>query len=132
MTTRYLGIDVGGTNTKLAVVEVGGDEHTLAATATIPTGPGGDPAEVVGRVAAAGRRLAGEHGPVAAAGAGVPGLFDDATGGSCSSPTCPRPGPGRRSENRWPMGWGCRWPSSMTPAPSPWPRAAWGRPAARP
>ena len=89
MTTRYLGIDVGGTNTKLAVVEVSSDRSALVATATIPTGPGGDPAEVVGRLAAAGRRLAGEHGPVAAAGAGVPGLFDDGTGRIVLFPNLP-------------------------------------------
>ena len=109
MTRRYLGIDVGGTNSKLAVLEAAGDRPALLATATIPTGTG-DPGEVIGRLAGAGARLVAEHGPVAAAGAGVPGLFDEATaGGSCSSPTCRRPGPGRRSGGRWPTGSACRW-----------------------
>ena len=42
MTTRYLGIDVGGTNSKLAVLASGGgppEAPRLLATATIPTGP---------------------------------------------------------------------------------------------
>ena len=78
MTRRYLGIDVGGTNSKLAVLEVAGDRRVLT-TATISTGTG-DPGEVIARLAGAGARLVAEHGPVAAAGAGVPGLFDDDSG----------------------------------------------------
>jgi glucokinase len=102
VTVRYLGIDVGGTYSKLAVLEVAGDpdppgDHpggppdppALVAAATIPTGPGGEPGEVVGRLAAAGARLVAEHGPVAGAGAGVPGLFDDATGRIVLFPNLP-------------------------------------------
>jgi glucokinase len=86
--TRYLGIDVGGTNSKLAVLDAAGDRDVLLATATIPTGSGG-PGEVVERLAAAGRRLMAEHGPVAAAGAGVPGLFDEASGRIVLVPNVP-------------------------------------------
>ncbi|HEX2159206.1 MAG TPA: ROK family protein, partial [Actinomycetes bacterium] len=89
MTVRYLGIDLGGTNSKLAVLEVAGDRRALVATATIPTGPGGDPGEVIGRLGAAGARLVATHGPVAAAGAGVPGLFDEATGRIVLFPNLP-------------------------------------------
>jgi glucokinase len=89
VTRRYLGIDVGGTNSKLAVLEVAGDRRAVLATATIPTGPGGDPGEVVGRLAGAGARLAAEHGPVAAAGAGVPGLFDIDSGRIVLFPNLP-------------------------------------------
>ena len=116
MTSRYLGIDVGGTNSKLAVVEAGAgrpdppgdhpggppdppdppgdhpggppDPSKLLATATIPTGPG-DPGEVVGRLAAAGARLVAEHGPVVAAGVGVPGLFDEGSGRIVLLPNLP-------------------------------------------
>ncbi|HEX3214678.1 MAG TPA: ROK family protein, partial [Actinomycetota bacterium] len=88
MTLRYLGIDVGGTNSKLAVLEVDGDHRARLATATIPTGAG-DPGEVVGRLGAAGARLVAEHGPVAAAGAGVPGLFDAASGRIVLLPNLP-------------------------------------------
>jgi len=88
VTRRYLGIDVGGTNSKLAVLEVAGDRRVLLATATISTGTG-DPAEVIGRLADAGARLVAEHGPVAAAGAGVPGLFDEASGRIVLFPNLP-------------------------------------------
>jgi len=103
VTSRYLGIDVGGTNSKLAVVEAGDpdppadhpggppvppDPPRLLATATIPTGPG-DPGEVVGRLAAAGARLVAEHGPVVAAGVGVPGLFDEGSGRIVLLPNLP-------------------------------------------
>jgi glucokinase len=86
--TRYLGIDVGGTNCKLAVLEIIGDRRDLLATATIPTG-GGDPGEVVERLAVAGAKLMVEHGPVVAAGAGVPGLFDQASGRIVFLPNLP-------------------------------------------
>jgi glucokinase len=88
VTRRYLGIDVGGTNSKLAVLEVAGDRRVVLATATISTGTG-DPGEVIGRLADAGARLAAEHGPVAAAGAGVPGLFDEASGRIVLFPNLP-------------------------------------------
>jgi glucokinase len=92
---RYLGIDVGGTNSKLAVVEAhDGDPPALLATAAIPTGAG-DPGEVLGRLAAAGARLAAGHGPVAAAGVGVPGLFDEASGRVVFLPNLPPAWAGR-------------------------------------
>ena len=108
MTARYLGIDLGGTNSKLAVLASGAgrpnppdpsdppgdhpggppDPPGLLATATIPTGAG-DPGEVVERLAAAGARLVAAHGPVAAAGVGVPGLFDEASGQVVLLPNLP-------------------------------------------
>jgi glucokinase len=88
VTGRHLGIDVGGTNCKLAVVEAAGDGGELLATATIPTGAG-DLGEVVERLAAAGAKLMAEHGPVAAAGVGVPGLFDEASGRIVLLPNLP-------------------------------------------
>ena len=94
MTDRYLGIDVGGTNSKLAVLEVAGDHPALLATAAIPTGSD-DPGEVIGRLAAAGAGLAAEHGPVAAAGVGVPGLFDEASGRAVLLPNLPPAWTGR-------------------------------------
>ena len=110
MTSRYLGIDVGGTNCKLAVVEAGAgrpdppgdhpggppDPPRLLATATIPTGTG-DPGEVVGRLVAAGARLVAGHGPVVAAGVGVPGMFDEGSGRIGLLPNLP-------------AAWACRWP----------------------
>jgi glucokinase len=84
VTQRHLGIDIGGTNCKLAVLE--GSE--LLATTTIPTGSG-QPDQVVDRLAAAGAGLTAEHGPVMAAGAGVPGLFDEASGRVVFLPNLP-------------------------------------------
>jgi glucokinase len=109
LTTRYLGIDVGGTNSKLTVLAAGDgqpdrpggqpggppDPPRLLATATIPTG-GGDPGEVVDRLAAAGARMVAAHGPVAAAGAGVPGLFDETSGQVVFLPNLPAAWTGHR------------------------------------
>ena len=95
MSPRYLGIDVGGTNSKLAVVEASdGDRPELLATVTLPTGAG-DPGEVIGRLAEAGARLVAGHGPVAAAGVGVPGLFDEASGRAVFLPNLPPAWAGR-------------------------------------
>lgn len=84
MTQRHLGIDIGGTNCKLAVLE----DAELLATTTIPTGPG-DPDQVIDRLATAAAGLTAEHGPVLAAGAGVPGLFDEASGRIVFLPNLP-------------------------------------------
>jgi glucokinase len=94
VTARYLGIDVGGTNSKLAVLEAAGDRPDLLATATLATG-GGDPGEVLDRLAAGGARLAAGHGPVAAAGLGLPGLFDEASGRVVLLPNLPPAWTGR-------------------------------------
>jgi glucokinase len=85
--TRYLGLDVGGTNCKLAVVEAG-EPGELLATVTIPTGSG-DPADVLARLAAAATELVAAHGPVVAAGAGLPGLFDEGSGRVVFLPNLP-------------------------------------------
>jgi glucokinase len=100
--TRYLGLDVGGTNSKLAVVDADGDPPgppgdqppELVATATIPTGAG-DPADVLARLAAAATELVAVHGPVAAAGVGLPGLFDEDSGRVVFLPNLPPAWTGR-------------------------------------
>jgi glucokinase len=95
--TRYLGLDVGGTNTKLAVVTTAGDgpdPPELVATVTIPTGPG-DPGDVLARLAAAATELVAASGPVAAAGVGLPGLFDEASGRVVFLPNLPEAWTGR-------------------------------------
>jgi predicted NBD/HSP70 family sugar kinase len=70
VTARHLGVDIGGTNCKLALLETAGDRAgrppRLLATTTVPTGSG-DPGEVVERVAAAAAGLLAGHGPVAGA-----------------------------------------------------------------
>jgi glucokinase len=94
VTGRFLGLDVGGTNCKLAVLEIDRDRRELVATATIPTGPG-DPADVLARLAAAATELVAAHGPVAAAGVGVPGLFDGDRGRAVFLPNLPASWTGR-------------------------------------
>ena len=87
--TRYLGLDVGGTNCKLAMVAAGGaGRPELVATATIPTGAG-DPGDVLARLAAAATELVAASGPVAAAGVGLPGLFDEDSGRVVLLPNLP-------------------------------------------
>ena len=88
MTGRFLGLDVGGTNCKLAMVEIDGDRRALVATTTLPTGPG-DPADVLARLAAAATELVAAQGPVAAAGVGLPGLFDQDRGRVVFLPNLP-------------------------------------------
>jgi glucokinase len=88
VTARYLGIDVGGTSCKLAVLEAAGDRPELLATATLATGAG-EPGTVLDRLAAAAAGLAAEHGPLAAAGVGLPGLFDEASGRVVFLPNLP-------------------------------------------
>jgi glucokinase len=87
LTARYLGVDVGGTSAKLAVLAVDGEGRELEATATVPTG--GDPGQVVERLAAAGAGLAAGREPLTAAGVGVPGLFDEDSGEVVFLPNLP-------------------------------------------
>ncbi len=67
---RALGLDLGGTDVKLAVLE----DDRLAATDTTPTrSEDGGPPAVLGRMVA----LARSAGPVDSVGVSVPGLFDE-------------------------------------------------------
>lgn len=77
--TRYLGLDLGGTNIKAAVIE-SADSPQVVHTASTPTLATEGPSAVAGRMVTLGRRLAEEVGPIAGVGAGVPGLFDFDTG----------------------------------------------------
>jgi glucokinase len=79
--TRHLGIDLGGTNIKSTVVELdSGRDALVIASSSVPTPAGSGPDAVTARMIEAGRALAAEHGEVATAGVGVPGLFDRAAG----------------------------------------------------
>ena len=75
--TRHLGLDLGGTNIKLAVLERdGGGEPRLVHEDELPTEADRGPAHVVARLVAAGRTA----GPVESVGVTVPGLYDRARG----------------------------------------------------
>jgi glucokinase len=97
---RYLGLDLGGTNVKVVVIEererqpgqvqardAGG--LRIVAQETCPTEAHRGPRGVVDRLAEVGRGALDRHGPVAAAGVGLPGLFDEESGRTVLIPNLP-------------------------------------------
>ena len=82
--TRHLGLDLGATNLKWAVVEGAGAHWSTVARDQVKTriapDPAAVPAAVVAQLAEVGAAAITAHGPVASAGIGVPGLYDPATG----------------------------------------------------
>lgn len=80
MATRHLGLDLGGTNLKWAVVErTDGSWRTLA-TGQVPTEADEGPEAVVDRVAGTGADVAREWPGIVSTGVGLPGLYDPAAG----------------------------------------------------
>ena len=77
--TRYLGLDLGGTNIKAAVIEASTTPPDVVAIAAAPTGAADGPAAVADRMVALGREMSATE-QVAGVGVGVPGLFDFDTG----------------------------------------------------
>ncbi len=74
---RYLGLDLGGTNIKVAVVqERDAGLPLVVARETRRTEAHRGPDGVVGRLAEVGRDALDRHGPVAAVGVGLPGVYD--------------------------------------------------------
>ncbi len=74
---QYLGLDLGGTNVKAAVIDVQpGMIPIVRATETRPTGADRGPSAVAEGMIALGAEIARAHGPFAGVGIGVPGLFD--------------------------------------------------------
>lgn len=81
MTARWLGLDLGGTNIKVAVVESGENGAVdVVGNDQLPAGADQGPPAVIGNLADAGSEAIGRWGPVAGAAVAVPGLFDDRTG----------------------------------------------------
>ena len=82
--TRHLGLDLGGTNLKWAVVATGGGTWATLATAQVPTRvvaePEAVPATIVGQLAEVAAAAIATWGPIASIGIGVPGLYDPASG----------------------------------------------------
>ena len=91
-----------------------------------PTHADGGPEVVTERLLVAGRAAITAHGPIAAAGVGVPGLFDAETGVIACSRTCLARGPASRLRERLGRGLGRPSRSSMTHARTPSPKAGWG------
>jgi glucokinase len=96
---RCLGLDLGGTNIKIAVIEEPGQPAgaqaresggpRIVARETCSTEAHAGPRRVVERLAAVGREALGRYGPVAAVGVGVPGLFDKDSGRTVLVPNLP-------------------------------------------
>jgi glucokinase len=78
--TRHLGLDLGGTNVKWAVVERDGEAWTTLATGRRPTNAAAGPEAVVARLGEIGAAAMAEWPGVVSAGIGVPGLYDPAAG----------------------------------------------------
>lgn len=78
--TRHLGLDLGGTNLKWAVLERDGDGWRVLATGQRPTDGHAGPEAVVRRIGEVGLEAVGAWPGVRSAGIGVPGLYDPATG----------------------------------------------------
>ncbi|HTS14053.1 MAG TPA: ROK family protein, partial [Candidatus Sulfotelmatobacter sp.] len=82
--TRHLGLDLGATNLKWAVVGRAADAWTTVATGQVATRLAADPqavpATVVAQLAEVAVAASTQAGPVRSIGIGVPGLYDPATG----------------------------------------------------
>ena len=77
MSTLHLGLDLGGTNIKVAVLEHEGDSTRVIEQRSKPTSAQAGPATVAERIIAAGLSAHDDLGPFDSVGLGVPGLFDD-------------------------------------------------------
>ncbi len=91
--SRHLGLDLGGTNLKVAVLERSdrGEEPVLLARDTVPTYAERGPDGVVAVMVEAGLAAVAAHGPIATIGIGVPGLFDRESGVIRLFPNFPGP-----------------------------------------
>ncbi len=78
--TRHLGLDLGATNLKWAVVARDGDAWEALDRGQVPTDIAGGPDGVVAQLASVGRAEIERWPAVATAGIGVPGLYDPADG----------------------------------------------------
>ena len=83
-TTRHLGLDLGATNLKWAMLARDDDAWTTVAHDHVPTRivavPDEVPTAIVGQLGEVATDAAARWGPVASVGIGVPGLYDPATG----------------------------------------------------
>ena len=77
MSALHLGLDLGGTNIKWAVLDAA---LATVASGSAPTRGSDGPTAVVARLVEVGRAAIGAVGPVASVGVGVPGLYDRARG----------------------------------------------------
>jgi glucokinase len=82
--SRHLGLDLGGTNVKQAVVERDGSTWTAIARSQVPTRyaaePNDVPAGIVTQLGEMAVAAIAEWGPITSIGIGVPGLYDPVAG----------------------------------------------------
>ena len=106
--SRHLGLDLGGTNIKIAVLDRSAADAvpTLVARDVRPTHASHGPDAVAEALVAAGQAAIEAHGPVATIGVGVPGLFDAETGVIRLFPNLPGPWPGFPLRERLEAGFG--------------------------
>jgi glucokinase len=79
MTQRLLGLDLGGTNIKVSLIEPHSDTYRVVSVEERPTEAEGGPERVAANLIETARRHLGEV-SVESVGLGVPGLFDRETG----------------------------------------------------
>ena len=93
--TRHLGLDLGATNLKWAVVEHADGTWSTLAHGQVPTrlvaDPEAVPASVTSQLAEMAATVIAEWGPVESIRVGVPGLYDPATGRIRFLPNVPGP-----------------------------------------
>ncbi len=97
--TRHVGLDLGATNLKWAVVAHAAGTWSTLATGQVATrvvaDPDAVPASVVTQLAEVGAAAIAAWGPVVSVGIGVPGLYDPATGCTRFLVNVPGPWAGR-------------------------------------
>ena len=93
--SRHLGLDLGGTNIKWAVLESDADEWRVLDRDQVATPRADGPDAVVPRLASVGAEAIGRWPGVSSVGIGVPGLYDPAAGTTRFLVNFPGPWAGR-------------------------------------
>lgn len=93
--TRRLGLDLGGTNIKVVVLDDADGTDQVVYSDTVPTYAERGPEAVVDRLIEVGRGVISHHAQIEAIGIGVPGLFNPITGTIELFPNLPGPWPGQ-------------------------------------
>jgi glucokinase len=98
--SRHLGLDLGATNLKWAVIRREDEAWTTIATGQRPTRVVADkqdvPAAIVAQLIEVAAAAAADHGPVASVGIGIPGLYDPQAGTTRFLVNVPGPWAGHR------------------------------------
>lgn len=113
--SRHLGLDLGGTNVKWAVVERRGEAWEAIARDQVATRIVGEvdavPAGVVAQLSELAVEVAGRWGPLTSVGIGVPGLYDPAHGTTRFIVNIPGPWAGQAVAG--PVAAACRVPAAL-------------------